>query len=152
MPHWRSMMDRDTMGAWDLIDPKTKKPRDWTLEIERVEKRLVKSKEKPNGENKPHVYFVGARKPLVAGATICEEIENIAGSDDTDRWVGLRITLYPTRVKGKGKKQCAGIRVRPMRATGPVEQMGDGQPVDEAMRAEQEDAHRDEAPAPEATT
>lgn len=140
MPHWRSMTERDTMGAWDLVD-KAGKPKDWTLEIEAVERHLVKSREKPKGENKPHVFFRGARKPLVAGATICETISDIAGSEDTDRWVGLRITLYQTRVKGKNGKQCAAIRVRPMKATGAAEQMGDGQPVDESTRAEQKAAN-----------
>lgn len=142
MPHWRSMMDRDTLGAWDLVD-RDGKPKDWTMEIERVQKRLIKSKEKPNGEHKPHIFFKGARKPLVAGATICETITNIAGTDDTDRWAGLRITLFATRVRGKSGKQCAGIRVRPLKATSAPEAMGDGQPVDEEMRAEQEAAHRE---------
>ena len=50
------------------------------------------------------------------------------------------MTLYQTSVRSAKGKQVMGIRVRPMKATGPVEEMGDGQPVDEAMRAEQEAA------------
>jgi hypothetical protein len=137
------MTDRETLGAWDLVD-KDRRPKDWTVEIVRVEKRLVMSKEKPKGEHKPHIYFAGARKPLVAGATVCETISDMAGSEDTDKWIGLRVTLYQTRVKAKGGKTCMGIRVRPLKATGAPEQMGDGQSVDEAMRAEQEAAMRDD--------
>lgn len=142
MPHWRSMTDRETLGAWDLVD-RDGKPKDWTLEIQRVEKRLVKSKERPKGEHRPHVFFRGASKPLVCNATNAESFSSMAGSEDTDRWVGLRVTLYQTKVRAKAGGQVMGIRVRPMKATAAPEEMGDGQPVDEAMRAEQEAAMRE---------
>ncbi len=134
-------MDRETMGAWDLVD-KQDKPKDYTLEIERVESHIVKSAERPKGERKPHIFFKGAKKPLVAGATICKTIEDIAGTDDFPRWVGLKITLFATRVRGKGGGQCWGIRVRPMKARGPAEELA-GQPVDVAIREEQHAAHRE---------
>jgi len=67
----------------------------------------------------------------------------MAGSEDTDRWIGMKVTLYQTQVNSKGGKPVTGIRVRPMKATAPVDEMGAGQPVDEAMRAEQEDAMRE---------
>lgn len=139
MAHWRSMTDRETMGAWDLVG-RDGKPKDWTLEIVDVRAGVVKSREKPKGERRPHVFFKGARKPLVCNATNAEAISAMAGSEDTDRWIGLRVTLYQTSVRSAKGKQVMGIRVRPMRATGPVEEMGDGQPVDESMRAEQEAA------------
>lgn len=139
MPHWRALTDRDTLGAWDLGAPD--KPRDWTLEIERVEADTVFSKEKPKGERKPHVYFRKTRKPLVAGATICEAIADIAGSESTEKWIGVKITIYPTRVRGKAGGQCWGIRVRPKAPTGPAQAMGDGQPVDPDVRREQNEAH-----------
>lgn len=137
MAHWRSMTDRETLGAWDLVGPDGKTAKDWTLEIEAVKPQLVKSREKPKGEKRPFVYFKGARKPLVCNATNAETISSIAGSEDTDRWVGQRVTLYQTRVRGKAGGQVMGIRIRPMKATGAPEQMGEGQPVDEDMRAEQ---------------
>lgn len=132
------MTDRETMGAWDLVD-RAGKPKDWPLEIERVDAGVVKSKEKPKGERRPFVYFKGARKPLVCNATNAEAISSIAGSADTDRWVGLRITLYSTTVRSGKGKMVPGIRIRPMKANH-AEEMGDGQPVDEAMRAEQQAA------------
>ncbi len=130
------MTDKDTLGAWDLVG-KDGKPKDFVLEIARVQRGLVQSKEKPKGEHRPFVYFKGAQKPLVCNATNAESFSTMAGSEDTDRWIGLRVTLYQTQVRSKGGKQVTGIRVRPMKATGPAEEMGAGQPVDEAMREEQ---------------
>lgn len=130
------MTDRETLGAWDLVGPDGKGI-DVTLEIESVRRGLVQSKEKPKGEHRPFVYFRGEKKPLVCNATNATTISDIAGSEDTDRWIGLRVTLYPARVKAKGGKHVPGIRIRPMKATGPGGTIGDGNPVDEQMRAEQ---------------
>lgn len=142
MPHWRSMTDRETLGAWDLVG-RDGKPKDFTLEIEAVKANVVKSREKPRGERRPFIWFKGAKKPLVCNATNAETISKMAGSEDTDRWVGLRITLYQTKVRAKAGGEVPGIRVRPMRATSAPEELGDGQPVDEQMRAEQEAGMRD---------
>ncbi len=142
MAHWRSMTDKETMGAWDLVG-RDGKAKDFTLEIERVQRGLVQSKEKPKGEHRPFVYFKGAKKPLVCNATNAESFSAMAGSEDTDRWIGLRVTLFQTQVRSKGGKPVTGIRVRPMRATAPVDEMGAGQPVDETMREEQTEAMRE---------
>jgi hypothetical protein len=136
MAHWRSFTDRETLGSWDLVD-KAGKPKEFTLEIERVVAGVVKSREKPKGERRPFIYFRGATKPLVCNATNAETISSIAGSEDVERWVGLRVALYQTKVRAKAGGQVMGIRVRPMAAKGPAEELGAGQPVDEEMRAEQ---------------
>ena len=141
--HWRAMTDRETLGAWDLVDKKTGAPKDWTLEIARVERGLVQSKEKPKGEHRPFIYFRGASKPLVCNATNAETISGMAGSEDTERWLGIRITLFQTKVKSKGGKPVMGIRVRPMKAQGAPEEMGAGLPGDEAMRNDQTAAMRE---------
>ncbi len=140
--HWRAMTDKETLGAWDLVG-KDGKPKDFVLEIAKVQRGLVQSREKPRGEHRPFVYFKGAQKPLVCNATNAESFSAMAGSEDTDRWIGLRVTLFQTQVKSKGGKPVTGIRVRPMKATAPPEEMGAGQPVDEEMRAEQEAAMRE---------
>lgn len=143
MAHWRKFTERDTMGAWDLVG-KDGKPKDWTLEIARVEQGVVKSREKPKGERRPFVYFRGASKPMVLNATNADSFSAMAGSEDTDRWIGMKVTLYQTSVRAKAGQQVMGIRVRPMKATAAPEEMGDGRPVDEAMRAEQEAAMAEE--------
>ncbi len=142
MPHWRSMTDKETLGAWDLVG-RDGKPKDFVLEIAKVQRGLVQSREKPKGEHRPFVYFKGANKPLVCNATNAESFSAMAGSEDTDRWVGLRVTLYQTSVRSKGGKPCPGIRVRPIKATAPPEEIGDGQPVDEEMRAQQTEGSRE---------
>ncbi len=134
--HWRAMTDKETLGAWDLCG-KDGKPKDFVLEISKVERGLVQSREKPRGEHRPFVFFRGAQKPLICNATNAESFSSMAGSEDTDRWIGMKVTLYQTQVKSKGGKPVTGIRVRPMKATAAAEEMGAGQPVDEAMRAEQ---------------
>ena len=136
------MTDKDTLGAWDLVG-RDGKPKDFVLEIAKVSRGLVQSKEKPKGEHRPFVYFKGAQKPLVCNATNAESFSSMAGSEDTDRWIGMKVTLYQTQVKSKGGKPVQGIRVRPMKATAAPEQMGAGQPVDGAMREEQNAAMRE---------
>jgi hypothetical protein len=146
LAHWRSFTDRETLGAWDLVDTDGK-PCDKTLEISRVVGGKVVSQEKPKGERRPFVYLRGPsgewKKPLVCNSTNAKTIAAMAGSDDVTKWVGLRITLYATTTtigrKGGGSEEVACIRVRPRRATGPLEQLED-RGVDEEMRAKQEAA------------
>jgi hypothetical protein len=140
--HWRAMTDKETLGAWDLTG-KDGKPKDFVLEIQRVQRGVVQSREKPKGEHRPFVYFKGAQKPLVCNATNAESFSSMVGSEDTDKWIGLRVTLYQTQVKSKGGKPVAGIRVRPMKATAAPEEMGAGNDVDPEMRAEQEAGARE---------
>ena len=33
MPHWRTMIEKDHLAAWDLVVPGTMTPRDYTLEF-----------------------------------------------------------------------------------------------------------------------
>lgn len=138
--HWRALTDRETLGAWDCVD-KDGNPRDLTLEISRVVAGVAVSAEKPKGDRRPFIYFRGpngkeGRKPLVCGSTNAKTIATLAGSNHIEKWIGLRVTLYPTTTKVKGELvDC--IRIRPRKATGPVEHVDDDKPVDEAMRAKQ---------------
>jgi hypothetical protein len=138
MPHWRSMTERDSLGAWDLVDLATGAPKDYTLEIERVEVGVVKSREKPKGEKRPFVYFKRAGKPLVCNATNAKVISQLSGSEDTNQWVGKRVTLYQTSVRSAAGVEVPGIRIRPKRATAEAEEIGDGQPVNQGMRDAQQ--------------
>jgi hypothetical protein len=60
-----------------------------------------------NGDKKPMVSFRGAKKSLVLNQTNARAIAEIAGSDDSDKWGGVRVSLeaivvdYP-RIGGKG--------------------------------------------------
>jgi hypothetical protein len=137
--HWRSLTDRETLGAWDLVD-KAGKPKDYTLEIVKVAGGVVKSMEKPKGEKRPYVWFRGADKPMVMNATNSKAFSAMSGSPEIESWIGMKVTLYQTQVKAKGGELVPGIRVRPMKAKGDAEIMGAGQPVDPVMREQQDKA------------
>lgn len=133
------LIEKDHLGAWDLVDPKTGAPRDYTLEIATVSSKSLKTRETPKGKRKCVITFKGAQKAMVCNTTNCELIENMYGSD-TDGWIGKRITIYQGDVRSpKGGGTIKGIKVRPKPPTGSAEAIA-SQPVDEAIRKEQDDA------------
>lgn len=104
------MPDTDTIyssgGAYlkgeDLADTD-----DITLTIEGVE-----IKQFDDGGKKAIITFGGTDKKLVVNKTNALMINEVAGSRDTDNWIGKSITLYGTKVE-YGGKLTDGIRVRP---------------------------------------
>ena len=105
MTHYKSMMESPYVGAWDLNE------KDVTVTIDRVEKGLVKSKEKPKGDKKPIIFFVGKEKPFVANVTNCKTIAGMYGPQ-VEQWRGKKITLFATTTESGGQTvDC--IRVRP---------------------------------------
>lgn len=139
MPHWRTLVEKDYLGAWDLVGPDGKTPKDYTLLIEAVQSVALKTREQPKGKRKCVVSFKGARKKLVSNTTNCETIESLYGPD-FDKWVGQSITLYQTLVRNpKGGPQIPGIRVRTKKPTGDNETLVE-RPVDPEIRAAQDEA------------
>ena len=108
MPDYRTMFDREYLGAWDLVD-ETGAPTDIHVTIAKVEAKKVKG---PRGEAlKPVVWFVGVERPLLANKTNARTIAGMHGSK-TEAWVGKRITMWPTTTSSPdGVVEC--IRVRP---------------------------------------
>lgn len=104
MPHWRMMTDREYLFAGDL------QGREVVVEIEKVEAgELVGTGGKKT--RKPIARFKGKQKPLGLCATNCKTIAKLYG-EDTDKWIGQRVTLYPTTTSFGGETvEC--IRVRP---------------------------------------
>ena len=138
MTHWRSLIERDSIGAWDLVG-KDGKPRDFTLEITGVRGVKVKSKENPKGKGKPVLSFKGADKYLIAGAVNCQTIAGLYG-DDVDAWVGRSITLYATTTDVGPKHGVPCVRVRPVKPAGKADAELPSQPVDPEMRSKQDSA------------
>lgn len=106
MAHWKSMMDRDFMFAFDL------QGKDVTVTIDRVVAGELTGTSGRKSK-KPLCYFREGRdkKPLALNATNCKAIASLYGND-TDGWVGKRVTLYPTTTQMGGETvDC--IRVRP---------------------------------------
>lgn len=104
--HWKSLMDRDFMYAFDL------QGKDVTVTIDRVVGGELTG---PGGKKskKPLCYFRESKsgKPLALNSTNCKCIAGLYGND-TDAWIGKRITLWPTTTQMGGETvDC--IRVRP---------------------------------------
>ena len=103
MPDYRSLYDREYIGAWDL-------PHDVTVTIERVEARKLQNKTKTN--TKPVIFFAGREKGFACNKTNGKTIAAMYGND-VEKWVGKRVTLYATTTTfGSDTVEC--IRVRPM--------------------------------------
>jgi hypothetical protein len=103
MGDYRAMFDRDYLAAFDLEGkPVVVKIRD------------VKAGELSNGPKKtrkPVVYFEGKEKGLALNKTNGKAIANLYGND-TDKWKGKAVTLYPTTTTfGSDTVDC--IRVKP---------------------------------------
>jgi hypothetical protein len=61
---------------------------------------------------KPVIHFKeNGVKPFVCNKTNATVIERISGSDDTDKWIGKKVALFPDFVAFKGAAQEA-IRVK----------------------------------------
>lgn len=137
MPHWRTMIEKDHLGAWDLVGPDGKTPKDYTLEIAAVQQKKLRTKDQPDGKGKIVITFKGARKKMVCNATNGETIESLYGPY-TEKWIGQKITLFQTKVR-KGRDMVDGIRVRSRAPQGPAEVVPDRE-VDEEMREKQNEA------------
>lgn len=103
---YRSLYDKDYIGAWDLKD------KDVTVTITKVKGgELVglggrKSK-------KPIIFMRGTEKGFAINATNGKTIATMYGNH-VEVWVGKRITLYKSSTRnpnGEGDVEC--IRVRP---------------------------------------
>jgi len=109
MAHWKSMMDRDFIFAFDLAG------KDVTVTINRVTAGELTGSSGRKAK-KPVAYFEGKERGLALNATNCKTIAALYGND-TDGWSGKKITLYPT-VTQMGGETVECIRVRATKPTG----------------------------------
>lgn len=120
----RKMYEKDFIYAYDL------EGRDVTVTIERVVAGTISGKGGKSSK-KPVVYFKGSRKGLGLCITNARIIAQLFGSFDSEKWIGKRITLYPTTTQfGSDTVEC--VRIRPMVPAASVKS----------------DALRDDVPAP----
>lgn len=78
-----------------------------TVAIERIEMEEVGKAR----EEKPVIYFTGKSLGMVINATNWKTLRAMLG-DETDDWIGQRITLYTAPVEFEGKTTMA-LRVLP---------------------------------------
>jgi hypothetical protein len=99
----------------DLFDPATKRWKEYTLTIDRLDLEEVGQ----DGEIVPVLYFAGARKGLRMNKTMIVATAEIAGSRNTEDWKGSRVTIFHDKAQ-YGPKSFDVIRVKP--ATADAEQ------------------------------
>lgn len=103
MPDFRTMFDKDYLYAFMLNG------REVTVEIAKVQGGQIKG-DGGKSSKKPICHFKGKDKPLALNVTNCKTIAAMYGNN-TDQWIGKRITIYPTTTDFGGKTvDC--IRVR----------------------------------------
>ena len=115
----RSLFDKAYLYAYDL------QGRDVTVTIAKVTGGTLVG---TNGQKtkKPVLFFQGAKKGFACNITNVRTIASLYGSFDDQKWIGKRITLYPTTTSMGGEtKDC--IRIRPTIPKGNVK---DAPPVE----------------------
>lgn len=134
VPHWRSLVDSRYLSHFELSG------RDVTVTIRSVKLAdVIGSGGKKS--KKALVMFDGKSKGMVMGATCLKTIASIYG-DDYERWIGQRITLYPTTTEAGGET-VGTIRIRncapaPARGTTAASQQGEDKgdaPTDEELKS-----------------
>ncbi len=124
---YRSLYDKDFIGAWDLKD------KDVTVTITKV---IGGSLTAPGGRKskKPVVYMKGTEKGFALNATNGKMIASLYGNI-VEAWAGKRITLYKSMThspQGDGDVEC--IRVRPVAP--PDKKSGSDEPAPGAQQGE----------------
>lgn len=140
----RSLYEKEFLYSYDL------QGRDVTLTIERVvQGKLVGVGGKSN--KKPVVHFREGKDPK-KGLGLCitnaRTIAGICGSFEVEKWVGKRITLYPTTTEFGGKTvDC--IRIRPEAPKGAAPRSASPAPAREPGDDEDEQNRRNAEPTDE---
>lgn len=95
MPKLNELYPSKYLAAVDFEDG------DKTYTIKRVE--IEEIGQGADKSTKPIIYFKEEPKGFVANKTNCTTISKVLGSDDTDDWIGGRITLRQAEVEYQGK-------------------------------------------------
>ncbi len=102
--HWRTFLDSEVIRYVDL------QGQDYDVKIAKVKKGKIKgSGGKESG--KCLLFFEGRDKPLGCGAEILTQIAALLGND-TRRWPGKTITIFPDPNVSFGGSRVGGVRVR----------------------------------------
>lgn len=84
--------------------------KDTVLEIESVAQQTVEVQDKK--ETMPVVKFKKAKRPLALNSrTLIRQFIKAIGSDDTDDWIGVKVSLYRDVVSAFGTKHNV-VRIR----------------------------------------
>jgi len=53
------------------------------------------------------LYFKETQKGVILSRTLAEQVASILQSDDTDQWIGRKISLFPQQMNVAGKSRIA---------------------------------------------
>lgn len=130
MADYRAMFDDKWLKAWDLAG------RDWTLVIRKVEAGVLENAQSRRKDRKPVIHFKGARKPLALNKTNAKAIATLYGNE-TDAWIGKKVTLYSSKTSFGNEQDIDCIRIRPREPTGKAEELPNrAPPADHADRCD----------------
>ena len=105
MADYRSMYDKNFIGAWDLAKG------DATLTIDKVTQGALPKQGTSKIDKRPIVHFKGTPKTLVLNVTNGKAIAGMYGPI-IEQWVGKRISVFATTTQfGSNTVEC--VRVRP---------------------------------------
>lgn len=122
MPDYRTLFDKEFLYAFHLGG------REVTVEIVRVRGGEVTGTGGKKNK-KPLVYFRGKEKPLALNSTNAKTIASMYGNN-TDDWIGKRVTLYPTTTNFGGETvDCIRIRPGAPRASAKSESFDEHRPA-----------------------
>ena len=105
------MAKRDEVFPSKYLTASDLKGKPVTVTIESATLDTLKTREGKE-QTKTVLGFKGARKTLPLNATNWDAVAAITGEDDTERWPGHAIEIYPTTTTMQGKP-VGCIRIRP---------------------------------------
>lgn len=112
MTHYRSLMDHEFLGAWDL--QRDGRPVEVTITIGAVGLVDVFDPKNPGAKEKTRKLAITPKerpeRKLIVGKTNGDLIAALHGTD-CDAWIGKRITLYPAETT-LGRERVEAIRVK----------------------------------------
>ena len=111
MPHYRSLLEHQFLGAWDLADPQGRaKSATFTIgSVQQTECFDPKTNEK--GKKLTITPRERPERLLVLGKTNGDLIAALLGPN-TDDWPGKRVTIYPARtLVGRDEVDCIRVEV-----------------------------------------
>ncbi len=85
---------------------------DWVVTIRSVERQEMENRDGKK-ERKFVLFFKEHEKGMILNATNIGTITTLFNSDDSDNWVGKRVTIYEKDDVEMGGKLISGLRVRP---------------------------------------
>jgi len=110
MTHYRSLLDHEFLGAFDL--QRDGKGIEVTITIGKVE--LTECFDPKTNEKGKKLCIVPAERPerkFALNKTNADLIAALHGTD-ADKWVGKKITLYPAQTAfGKRREDCIRVKV-----------------------------------------